>query len=125
MMPRISIFALVAGTALGSAISVPAAVHSCGAPVQTNATQPVPNAAKAKPHAPPLAAAIDELLQRAKLPAADIEKVTALRDQIRKLVTAGKEEAARDVGNFPACCARAANGQAAAPPSSVPLVHLD
>jgi hypothetical protein len=39
-------------------------------------------------HVPPLATAIDD--------PANIEKVTALREQIGKLVAAGKEDAARN-----------------------------
>jgi hypothetical protein len=44
---------------------------------------------------PPPAAAIDRLLPEAELAAADRERVMVLREQIRKLMAAGKERAAR------------------------------
>jgi len=45
---------------------------------------------------PPLAAAIDNLLPEAKLAPADMEKVRALRAQIKDAVAAGQERAARE-----------------------------
>jgi hypothetical protein len=45
---------------------------------------------------PPVAADIDELLPKAELPKAEIEKVKALRAQIAKLMAAGKEQLARE-----------------------------
>jgi hypothetical protein len=45
---------------------------------------------------PPPAAAIDRLLPDAELAKADRERVVVLREQIRKLMAAGKERAARD-----------------------------
>jgi hypothetical protein len=44
---------------------------------------------------PPPASAIDRLLPNAKLAEADREKVIALREQIRQLMAAGDEPAAR------------------------------
>jgi hypothetical protein len=44
---------------------------------------------------PPPASAIDELLPKAKLAEADREKVMVLREQIRQLMAAGEEHAAR------------------------------
>jgi hypothetical protein len=45
---------------------------------------------------PPLAAAIDRLLPKAELAGADREQVVALREQIRQLMAAGRERAARE-----------------------------
>jgi hypothetical protein len=45
---------------------------------------------------PPLAAAIDNLLPEAGLSPADMEKVRALRAQIKDAVAAGQERAARE-----------------------------
>jgi hypothetical protein len=45
---------------------------------------------------PPLAAAIDNLLPEAKVSPADMEKVRALRAQIKDAVAAGQERAARE-----------------------------
>jgi hypothetical protein len=69
--------ALVLGAALSALVVVPAV--ACG-PTD-----------KDGPHIPPLAAGIDDLLAQAKLPAADLEKVTALRAQIMKLAAAGAD----------------------------------
>lgn len=44
---------------------------------------------------PPLAAAIDQLLPKAELAEADRERVVVLREQIRQLMAAGQERAAR------------------------------
>jgi hypothetical protein len=45
---------------------------------------------------PPPASAIDRLLPKAELAEADREKVMALREQIRQLMVAGEEHAARE-----------------------------
>jgi hypothetical protein len=45
---------------------------------------------------PPPAAAIDRLLPEAELAAADRKRVMVLREQIRKMMAAGKERAARE-----------------------------
>jgi hypothetical protein len=45
---------------------------------------------------PPIAAGIDELLPKAELPEAEIEKVKALQAQIAKLMAVGKEQLARE-----------------------------
>ena len=44
---------------------------------------------------PPIAAALDELLPKAELPTADLEKVRALRAEIATLVAAKKMDQAR------------------------------
>ena len=74
--------ALVLGVALSALVVVPAL--ACGA------------ASKDGLPIPKLAARIDDLLPEAKLPAADLETVTALRTLIRALAAAGREEAARE-----------------------------
>jgi hypothetical protein len=45
---------------------------------------------------PPPAAAIDRLLPKAELAEADRERVMVLREQIRRLMAAGQERAARE-----------------------------
>jgi hypothetical protein len=73
---------LVLATALSAFIGAPAV--ACG---------PLDNG---RPHIPPVAAAIDRLLPKVKLPKAEVEKVKALRAQIAELMAAGKEEVARE-----------------------------
>ncbi len=79
--------ALVLAVALSALIAGPAV--ACGSADKGNVD-------KGKAHAPPLAAVMDKLLPGAELSPADLEKVTTLRAEIRKLASAGKEEAARD-----------------------------
>jgi hypothetical protein len=49
------------------------------------------------PAIPRLAAALDEMLPTARLSAADLSKITVLRDLIQELSKSGKEGSARDV----------------------------
>jgi hypothetical protein len=72
---------LPAGIALAALVTAPAL--ACGPQ------------AKGAALIPPVAAALDKLLPKADLPEADLEKVKALRVQIKDAMTAGNEKAAR------------------------------
>jgi hypothetical protein len=74
--------ALILATALSTFIAAPAL--ACG-PANGGRFQ-----------MPPIAAGIDELLPKAELPEAEIEKVKALQAQIAKLMAVGKEQLARE-----------------------------
>jgi hypothetical protein len=75
---------LLLGIVLSALVAAPAL--ACGAGGDT----------RGGPHIPPLAAAIDDILPKADLSKADLDKVTALRAKIKQAAVAGKEEAARE-----------------------------
>lgn len=80
-------------SAIGSTIMAGAAAE-VRIQLQAQATTP---ALHCGPAIPRLAAALDEMLPTARLSAADLTKVTVLRDLIQELAKNGKEGSARDV----------------------------
>jgi hypothetical protein len=88
---------VLALAAIGSAMTASAAAETR---LQLHAQATIPAAAPAKgcgPAIPRLAAAIDETLPTVRLSAADLAKVTVLRDLIQELSKDGKDGSARDV----------------------------
>jgi hypothetical protein len=95
MFRKIELLATVlALAALGSSMTAANATPSRHATTAIGAAVAQGRGCEAIPH---LAAAIDEELPAAQLSAANLTKITVLRDLIRELSVNGKEGSARDV----------------------------
>lgn len=88
---------VLALSAIGATMTAGAAAEA-RSQLHAQATDPAVAPAKGcGPAIPRLAAALDEMLPAARLSAADLDKVTVLRDLIQELAKNGKEGSARDV----------------------------